>query len=178
MAIRFRNEHAAGTRLIRDARAAGRIDEAVMTAHRIKGAAAHLGFVEASRLAAIVESALRDGHGDVSRLLKNLEQDLTPILTILARLPCPFATTGAGSAPDGSLDTALAVSLAQEILTAMDHNYALAAKKVAALPAMPLPRDLVSLSRRIVKHVDEYEPDEARPLLERLIAKLQRGEAA
>jgi CheY-like chemotaxis protein len=80
--VSLRNDHADGSRLIRTLLAEGKVDDAVRTAHTLKGLLGTFGLTALQKLAAELEKTLRDGQ-DATALLDRLHAELTAFATAL-----------------------------------------------------------------------------------------------
>ena len=112
---RFRDEHADDARRIRQFLLEGQHEDAVRTAHTLKGLLGTFGLAKLNNLATDLEAALRSGNG--KPLLARLEADLDALVTSLKLLPT--ATTATAAAPFSMEWTALRQKL-QELHTHLE----------------------------------------------------------
>ena len=172
--VEFRADHGNDVSVMREALARGEKDTAQRLAHTIKGLAGTIGAGELNKTAAMLESALKSGHGgdDYGGLIDGLEQAITPVLEGLARLGSgreetkPLVEAADRDTINGLLDE-LAV-----LLEDMDPESEDKAVELQTALGGTVDRALV---KDLVRRVSGFEFDEAQEVLGQIRSALLKS---
>ena len=155
----------------------GRIDDARLSAHTIKGVAANLGAEDVAQVAAKLEHALKHGSEDILIQLASLDECSRQLRqgleNILAATASPVIDTFQKIvlSPEVLRE---AMTLTGKITAALDENLAQAASDLDHLLTLPLGPTHLAAVKKTAAHLDNFDTDDARAELETLIATLEK----
>jgi HPt (histidine-containing phosphotransfer) domain-containing protein len=174
MYLRFADGERKTVEKLRATIIAGNAEEARRHAHALAGAAGNLGADEFRAAAKALEIAAKEGRSNLDDLLREVEQRATIVFRAIGGLRSPVGavtpTQGGAQAPVEPRDIRRSLERLKQALADSDLNSSTEA--LQDLAQLSLPEPVHREVGRLRELVDGYEYDEAKEIVQQLLAGL------
>ncbi|MBF0161684.1 MAG: response regulator [Magnetococcales bacterium] len=170
-------QHSHGLAELRESFSQGDMARAKVLLHTLKGIAGTLGATRLALLMAELEASLPDNlHGEQAALPQALQEEFAQAIASAQRLLSVLPTEPPTAAPAVAVDTALVVSLLEQLAPHISRRRPKNCEPLLEqLAQAALTPEMAQEIQTLTQLIQQYSMKEAMPILERLLASLRKS---